>query len=108
MAKKLEYILMQKGDEKVAVDKSLINDHELLGWNVVGICEVGDDDSVLETGKVIGTPAHTIVDADGFLRVIPIQVDNPAPFVAVGPVIRVEPAKIVKVAKVIKPADKPK
>lgn len=106
MAEKLEYALMQKGDEKVAVDKSLINDHELLGWNVVGICEVGDDDSVLETGKVVGTPAHTIVTSDGFLKVLPIQVDNPSPLAAVGPVIRVEPAKVVKVAKVIKPAPK--
>lgn len=104
MAEKLEYALMRKGDEKVAVDKSLINDHELLGWSVIGTCEVGDDDSVLETGKVINTPAHTILDANGFLKVIPIQVDNPAPAPAVGPVIRVEPAKVVKVAKVVKPA----
>jgi hypothetical protein len=121
MAEKLEYALMKKGDEKVAVDKSLINDHELLGWNVVGICEVDSDDVVTETGKVIGTPAHTIVTTDGFLKVLPVQVDNPAPVAAVGPVIKVEPAKVVKVVKiakvvkpapkvelVVKPADKPK
>lgn len=106
MNTKLEYALMQKGDEKVAIDKSLINDHELQGWTVVGTCEVDSNDVVIETGKVINTPAHTILDADGFLKVIPIQVDKPALVAVAGPVIRVEPAKVVKVAKVVKPAPK--
>jgi hypothetical protein len=75
---------------------------------VVGICEVGEDDAVTETGKVINTPAHTILDADGYLKVIPIQMDNPGPFAPIGLVIKVEPAKVVKVAKVVKPKPAPK
>jgi hypothetical protein len=73
------------------VEPSTVEARKLAGWHVIGTAELDSDGNVVQTGKVIETPAHTIVTTDGFLKILPVYV-APAEQV-VPPVVKAEAAK---------------
>jgi len=71
MNEKTEVILMKKDGAVVAIDRSLYEAHVLKGFYLVGIGELDGDGSVVQTAKVIETPAHVLETTDHVLMTIP-------------------------------------
>ena len=72
MAEKVEFALMKKDEEELAVAPADVAAKELLGWNIIGTAEVDSEGKITAvTGRVIETPAHTIETGDGYLKVLP-------------------------------------
>lgn len=81
MEKKIEHALMKKGVDEKTVAPAEVSAHLVDGWSVVGTAEVDADGKLTAvTGRIIETPAHTIVTADGFLKNLP-KFDEPQPVV---------------------------
>lgn len=84
-----DVVRMEKNGEKQDITPAEVEAQKLLGWTVVGE-GTADGNAV-----VIGTPAHTLMTADGFLKVIPENYSDLLP-----------PAPAVEQPADVKPADK--
>lgn len=73
----VELVWVEKDGMRTEVHPTTVESHKLAGWKVVGTVEKVDG-KVVETGKVIETPAHTVETSDGFLKTLP-KVDETLP-----------------------------